>query len=211
VLVQAGSTWGLLPMLLITAVLCILLGMGMPTTAIYVILSTVIGPALIKMGMTPLAAHLFIFYFGVMSFLTPPVAVSSYVAAGLAGANMWRTGWVGMQLSVIALLLPFVWAYDPSLLLEGSWLSIAIVIATTLAAIVLISRGLLALQAGKVTTAALGGVITLAAVAMAVAPVWLGPESVTAGVIAVAVVAACKWWPRLEGRALEARGESASG
>ncbi|MEJ2377421.1 MAG: TRAP transporter fused permease subunit [Pseudolabrys sp.] len=121
VLVQAGSTWGLLPMLLITAVLCILLGMGMPTTAIYVILSTVIGPALIKMGMTPLAAHLFIFYFGVMSFLTPPVAVSSYVAAGLAGANMWRTGWVGMQLSVIALLLPFVWAYDPSLLLEGSW------------------------------------------------------------------------------------------
>ncbi len=196
VLVQAGTSWGLLPMLLITAVLCVILGMGMPTTAIYVILSTVIGPALIKMGMTPLAAHLFIFYFGVMSFLTPPVAVSSFVAAGLAGANMWRTGWVGMQLSVIALLLPFVWAYDPSLLLEGSWLSIMIVIVTTLAAIMLISRGLLALQGGNVLTVALGIVVTLAAVALAVAPVWLGPESVTAGIIAVAVIAACKWWSR---------------
>ncbi len=176
VLVQAGSSWGLFPMLLITAVLCIILGMGMPTTAIYVILATVIGPALIKMGMTPMAAHLFIFYFGVMSFLTPPVAVSSFVAAGLAGANMWRTGWVGMQLSVMALLLPFIWAYDPALLLDGSWLSIAVVIATTLAAILVFNRGLLALHGGNVGRVAIGIVIMLAAIGIAGTPVWLGPE-----------------------------------
>lgn len=181
-------------MLLITAVLCIILGMGMPTTAIYVILSTIIGPALIKMGVTPMATHLFIFYFGVMSFLTPLVAVSSYVAAGLAGASMWRTGWVGMQLSVIALLLPFIWAYDPALLLDGSWLSIVIVMATTMAGILLISRGLLALQTRDVATVALGVALTAAAIAIAASPVWLGHESLTAGAIALAALVICKWW-----------------
>jgi TRAP transporter 4TM/12TM fusion protein len=200
ILVQAGGSWGLLPMLLITAVLCIILGMGMPTTAIYVVLSTVIGPALIKMGMTPMAAHMFIFYFGVMSFLTPPVAVSSFVAASLAKADMWQTGRVGMQLSMIALLLPFVWAYDPSLLLDGSWLSIAIVIATTLGAVLLIYRSLLSVRVDSAASMALGTLFTLAAIALAAAPVWLGPESVTAGVIAIAVIAACKWWPTSEGR-----------
>ncbi|HZD90088.1 MAG TPA: TRAP transporter fused permease subunit, partial [Pseudolabrys sp.] len=200
VLVQAGSNWGLLPMLIVTAILCIILGMGMPTTAIYVILSTVIGPALIKMGLTPLSAHLFIFYFGVMSFLTPPVAVSSFVAAGLAETSMWRTGWVGMQLSMIALLLPFIWAYDPALLLDGSWLSIVLVIVTTLAAIMLISRGLLTMRSRNLSTAVLGGAITAAAVAVAVSPVWLGPESMTAGIIAVVTVAACKLWSEAERR-----------
>ena len=195
VLVQAGSTWGLMPMLLVTAILCIILGMGMPTTAIYVILATVIGPAMIKMGMTPMAAHLFIFYYGVMSFLTPPVAVASFVAAGLAGASMWQTGWVGMQMSMIALMLPFVWAYDPSLLLDGSWLSILIVIATTLAAVLLISRGLLSMRVGNVMGTVIRIALTLAAIAMAAAPVWLGPELMIAGIIAVAVIAACKWWP----------------
>jgi TRAP transporter 4TM/12TM fusion protein len=209
VLVQAGSSWGLMPMLLVTAILCIILGMGMPTTAIYVILATVIGPAMIKMGMTPMAAHLFIFYFGVMSFLTPPVAVSSFVAAGVAGASMWQTGWVGMQLSMIALMLPFVWAYDPSLLLDGSWLSISIVIATTLAAILLISRGLLSMHVGNIAGMTIRIVLTLAAIAVATAPVWLGPESVTAGVIAVAVIAACKWWPKPESHMLQSQGASA--
>ena len=170
--------------------------------AIYVILATVIGPALIKMGLTPLSAHLFIFYFGVMSFLTPPVAVSSFVAAGLAGASMWRTGWVGMQLSMIALLLPFIWAYDPSLLMDGTWLSIAIVCATTLAAILLISRGLLLLHAGNIARLAIGIAVTLAAIALAAAPVWLGPESVTAGGLAVAAVMAAKWWSKRESHGL---------
>ncbi len=206
VLVQAGSSWGLLPMLLITAILCIILGMGMPTTAIYVILATVIGPTLIKMGLTPLSAHLFIFYFGVMSFLTPPVAVSSFVAAGLAGASMWRTGWVGMQLSMIALLLPFIWAYDPSLLLDGSLLSIAIVCATTLSAILLISRALHSLHAGNAAGTAIGIAIMLTAIAIAAAPVWLGPESTIAGVLAVAGMVAAKWWSRRESRGLLPQG-----
>ena len=198
VLVEAGSTWGLLPMLLITAVLCIILGMGMPTTAIYVILSTVIGPALIKMGVTPLAAHLFIFYFGVMSFLTPPVAVSSYVAAGLAEASMWSTGWVGMRLASISMLLPFVWAYDPALLFDGSWLSISIVIVTTMAAIMLISRGFVALQDHARDKVALGLSLVVAAIAIGSSPMWLGSESWLAGFIAIVALVGCWTMPALQ-------------
>jgi TRAP transporter 4TM/12TM fusion protein len=195
ILVEAGSSWGLLPMLAITAMLSVILGMGMPTTAIYVILSTVIGPALIKMGVTPLAAHMFIFYFGVMSFLTPPVAVSSFVAAGLAEASMWRTGWVGMRLALVSLLLPFVWAYDSALLLDGSWLSIAIVIATTMAAILVISRGFVALQENDPATKVLGAALVIAAFGIGSSPVWLGSESLMAGTAAIAALIVCKALP----------------
>ena len=79
-------------MLLITAMLSIILGMGMPSTAIYIILASIIAPALVDMGIPILAAHFFIFYFGVLSFLTPPVAVSSFVAAGLAECGHVENG-----------------------------------------------------------------------------------------------------------------------
>jgi TRAP transporter 4TM/12TM fusion protein len=195
ILVDAGSTWGLLPMLAVTAVLCVILGMGMPTTAIYVILATVIAPALMKMGVAQMAAHLFIFYFGVMSFLTPPVAVSSYVAAGLADASMWRTGWIGMRLASISMLLPFVWAYDPALLLDGSWLSIGIVILTTTAAIFVVSRGFINLQEAERSGIAAGVVLLVAALAIGSSPIWLGAESLLTGSVAVAALIACKLLP----------------
>src|SRR5690606_37844373 len=85
VLSEIGRNAGLFVMLVLTGMISIVLGMGMPTTAIYVVLSVVLAPALVEMGISPMAAHLFIFYFGLLSFLTPPVAVASYVAAGLAG------------------------------------------------------------------------------------------------------------------------------
>jgi len=192
ILVDAGGSWGLLPMLAITAVLCIILGMGMPTTAIYVILATVLAPALTKMGMTQMAAHLFIFYFGVMSFLTPPVAVSSYVAAGLAKASMWRTGWIGMRLSSIAMLLPFVWAFDPALLLDGTPIAIGVVIATTTAAIFLISRGFVTLQEPEDRKeVAIGLGLVALAFAFGSSPIWLGPESWYAGAAGLVAIAAC--------------------
>lgn len=140
ILVEFGTRWGLLAMLILTAALSIVLGLGMPSTAIYVVLASIVAPALVEMGVTPMGAHLFIFYFGVMSFLTPPVAVASYVAAGLANADMWKTGWMGMQLGAVAFLLPFVWAYEPALLLDGSWSSIVIICCTTFVAILLIAK-----------------------------------------------------------------------
>lgn len=123
-LTQAGEAMGLLPVLILTAILCVILGMGMPSTAIYIVLATVIGPSIIAMGVSPMAAHLFIFYFGVMSFLTPPVAVSSYVAANLAKANMWSTSVLALRAAAAAFVLPFVWCFREELLLAGETASI---------------------------------------------------------------------------------------
>jgi TRAP transporter 4TM/12TM fusion protein len=180
VLVQIGSEWGLFAMLVLTAALCIVLGMGMPSTAIYVVLASVVAPALVEMGVAPLAAHLFIFYFGVMSFLTPPVAVSSYVAAGLAGADMWRTGWLGLRMAGMACLLPFLWAYDPALLLQGSALGILVVCCTTLSSILLISRGVGTIRGSRPVMAVSGALLGAVVIAVGTSPIWLGHESLLA-------------------------------
>ncbi len=174
ILVQIGADWGLLTMLLLTAALCIVLGLGMPTTAIYVLLASIIAPALVKMGVTPMGAHLFILYFGVMSFLTPPVAVSAYVAAGIAGADMWRTGWLGMRMSIMASLLPFLWAYDPALLMQGSWLDIVVVCATTLSAIMLIARGVGEIRGSRASMAASAVVLGVLVLAIGTSTLWAG-------------------------------------
>jgi TRAP transporter 4TM/12TM fusion protein len=137
-----GENAGRLAMLALTALISIVLGMGMPTTAIYVVLSVVLAPALVDMGIAPMAAHLFIFYFGLLSFLTPPVAIASFVAAGLAGSNMWTTSWEGVKLAAVAYLLPFLWCFNDALILEGTWLEIIYVVGTTLIAALLIAEGL---------------------------------------------------------------------
>lgn len=131
-LTQAAQHWGVLAMLLLTAVLAIVLGMGIPTSAVYVLLSVVLAPALVKMGMVPLAAHMFIFYFGLMSMLTPPVAMASYAAAGIAGASLWKTSWDGLRLGASGYLLPFIFALNPALLWKGSALAIAYACCTVL-------------------------------------------------------------------------------
>ncbi len=131
-LTQAAQHWGVLAMLLLTAALSLVLGMGIPTSAVYVLLSVVLAPALVKMGMVPLAAHLFIFYFGLMSMLTPPVAMASYAAAGIAGASLWKTSWDGLRLGASGYLLPFVFALNPALLFKGSALAITYACTTVL-------------------------------------------------------------------------------
>jgi TRAP transporter 4TM/12TM fusion protein len=190
VLARLGENWGLFAMLLITAVLSIILGMGMPSTAIYIILASIIAPALVQMGVPVLAAHFFIFYFGVLSFLTPPVAVSSFVAAGLANADMWKTGWAGMRFSFVAYLVPFVWVYDSALLMDGSWRAIVLVVATTLAAILLVTRSMsLKLDSAGMWAAYLG--LWAAALAIALSPIVLGSESIVAAMFAAAALG---WW-----------------
>ena len=139
---QIGESAGMFVMLALTGLISIVLGMGMPTTAIYVVLSVVLAPALIEVGISPMAAHLFIFYFGLLSFLTPPVAIASFVAAGLAGSNMWTTSWEGMKLATVAYVMPFLWCYNEAFLLDGSVTEIVYVIATALIAVLLIAEGL---------------------------------------------------------------------
>ena len=112
---------GLLALALpLTMFASILLGMALPTTAKYVVLSTLAAPALVRLGVPPMAAHMFILYFGVVADITPPVALAAYAAAGVAGANSMRTGWTALQVGLAAFILPFMFAYSPSLVLIGS-------------------------------------------------------------------------------------------
>lgn len=123
---KVAELGGVLPLLAVTALIAIVLGVGMPTTGVYVVVSVLLAPALVKAGIEPMAAHLFIFYFGLLSMLTPPVAIASYAAASLAGSDMWQTGLAGMRLAVVAYLIPFVFAFNTALLLDGTWLEIAV-------------------------------------------------------------------------------------
>jgi len=118
------SGGNVLILLLLTAATCYILGMGLPTMAAYLLLALLVAPALVKGGISPFVAHFFIFYWSLTSHITPPVAPAAFVAAGLAGASMWKTCWTSMRLGLILLILPFFFVYNPALLLQGSTLSI---------------------------------------------------------------------------------------
>lgn len=107
--------------LIFTMIVAIILGMGMPTTAAYAIAASVLAPALIQMGVKPLAAHMFIFYFACMAPLTPPVALAAYAAAAIANARMWEVGWYSVKLALAGFIIPYMFVYGPAILLFGSW------------------------------------------------------------------------------------------
>ena len=111
-------------LLLLSAVASTILGMGVPVTATYIILVVLVGPALIEVGISPLAAHLFVFYFGTLSFLTPPVCVSVFVAAAIAKSQPMTTAIFSVRLAIIAYIIPFVFVFNPALLLDGGAASI---------------------------------------------------------------------------------------
>ncbi|HBW37276.1 TRAP transporter permease [Desulfosporosinus sp. BICA1-9] len=122
----------LLPTLALTMVTAIILGMGMPTTAVYIVGATIAAPALLKLGIAPLAAHLFVFYFGNISNVTPPVALAAFAGAGIAGASPSRVGWTAARLASAGFLIPYIWIYSPALIAQGSMTEIlgAVVTAT---------------------------------------------------------------------------------
>ncbi|MEK9719111.1 MAG: TRAP transporter fused permease subunit, partial [Candidatus Puniceispirillum sp.] len=103
--------------LILIAITCIMMGAGLPTTALYVMLATVAQPALGNLGVPPLASHLFVLYYGVISEITPPVCASAYAAAGIAGANPFRTGLSAFSLGIGKLLVPMVFVYSPAMLI----------------------------------------------------------------------------------------------
>jgi len=107
----------LLPALILTALAGIILGMGMPTTPAYIVMVALLVPAIIKMGAVTPAAHMFAFYFAILSAITPPVALAVFAAAGLAKANMWESGWAAMRAAAPAYIVPFMFVYEPMLLL----------------------------------------------------------------------------------------------
>lgn len=158
---QIAALGGAFPLLVATAVIAIVLGVGMPTTGVYVIVSVLLAPALVREGIGDMSAHLFILYFGLLSMLTPPVAVASYAAASIAGSDMWQTGISGMRLAIVAYLLPFVFALNPALLMDGTWLQIGISCLTVAVAGSLLAEALASRRAFG------GGAMRLLAIAFA--------------------------------------------
>ncbi len=140
-LLNVGQNSAIL-LLVLTAIVSIILGMGMPTTAVYVLLAVLVAPGLSKLGILPIAAHLFIFYFGMLSMVTPPVCLASYAAASIGKTDPVRTGWEAMRLCAIAYVVPFLFVFSPALLLIGSWHAVAISIATAIVGAVLLGIGL---------------------------------------------------------------------
>jgi TRAP transporter 4TM/12TM fusion protein len=105
---------------------CIIMGMGLPTVAAYIIGAVLYAPALQKLGVPQLTAHFFVMYYCVLSMVTPPVALAAYAAAGLARTSPWTTGWIAFQMSFVAFLIPFAFVADPALLAQGPLLNVIV-------------------------------------------------------------------------------------
>lgn len=155
--------------LLLTALACLLLGMGLPTTANYVVTATVAAPILMQFDVPLIAAHMFVFYFGVVADITPPVCLAAYAGAGLAGANPMRTGVTALKLAIAAFIVPFMFVVEPALLLQD------VTFGTLAPALVTAVIGMGAIAAGLVDyrrqgSPALGRVLLVAAGMLAVYP-----------------------------------------
>lgn len=107
-------------LLLIIALLAFVLGIGLPTVSVYILTATLLAPALVKLGVTPMAAHMFVMYNGMLSMITPPVAFAAYAAANIAKTDGWTTGWIACLVGWSTFILPFLFVLTPSLLMDGS-------------------------------------------------------------------------------------------
>lgn len=147
-----GLTEGMLfPTLLIIMLICIILGMGMPVAAAYILTAMLAAPALITLGISPMAAHLFIVYFSIISAITPPVAVAAFAAAGIAGANPNKVGVEAVRLGLAGFIIPFIFVLEPALLMDGSIGSIFYSTVTALVGLVSLSAGLIGWLIRKAT------------------------------------------------------------
>ena len=134
----AGS---LLLLLFMTAGLSIVLGMGLPTSIIYLLLAVLVAPALVEFGVPELGAHLFLFYFGMLSMITPPLCFATFAAATIAGCNIWKAGWVGVRLGIVAYIIPFLFVFHPELMLIGNPTAISIAVLTAFVGVSFIAAG----------------------------------------------------------------------
>lgn len=128
--------------LLIAALGCLLLGMALPTVAAYLIAVTLFASAIQGLGISALVTNMFIFYFGVVAQITPPVCLASFTAAGIAGASAWKTGWKAFSFAITAFIVPFAFVYRPAILLEGTMVEIIIAYCIVVAATYLLACGI---------------------------------------------------------------------
>ncbi|AKS45339.1 TRAP transporter, 4TM/12TM fusion protein [Octadecabacter temperatus] len=152
-LIDLASGGYLFLALFFTMITSIILGMGLPTTAAYLILATVVAPALVKLGVPVLTAHFFVFYYGCISTITPPVALASYVAGGIAGANVNKVGWTAAAYAATSFVLPFAFVYGPGLLMGGTWLENILAVVTAAAGTFAVAVGIIGTLTARLSPA----------------------------------------------------------
>jgi TRAP-type uncharacterized transport system fused permease subunit len=131
--------------LVFVALVCVAMGAGIPTTALYIVLAAIAAPAVQQLGVPPIAAHLFILYYGILADLTPPVCVSAYAAAGIAGSNPFRTGLTAFRLGMAKATVPFVFAYAPVMLIvvpDFTWSAFLFTVTTCALGVLVLGIGL---------------------------------------------------------------------
>lgn len=133
----------LLLVLVFTMLVSLILGMGLPTSAVYIMAATFAAPAMVKMGVPQLVAHFFVFYYGCLSAITPPVALAAFVTAGIAGASVNKVGWLAARLAIAGFIVPFMFVYEPALLLvNSSVVSIIVAVITSTAGVIFLSAAI---------------------------------------------------------------------
>lgn len=128
--------------LLFVGIVSLIVGMGLDATPAYITLATLMAPALVRLGVPDIAAHLFVIYWGLASFYTPPTCIAVYVTAGIAGSKVWATGWEAMRLGIAAFLIPFAFVFNPGLLMRGSLVDIVMAVVTALIGASLLAAGI---------------------------------------------------------------------
>jgi TRAP transporter 4TM/12TM fusion protein len=128
--------------LIITMIAAIILGTALPTTPAYIMLAALLIPALIKLGVSPLAAHMFAFYFGCLSAVTPPECLAVYAAASIARCSVWTAGWQAVKFAAAGFVVPFFFIYYPALLFQGTWSEIGLALVTGSVGVVALAAGL---------------------------------------------------------------------
>lgn len=169
--------------------LTLIFGMGMPTSAAYLVAAVLVGPALQNLGVPALAAHLFIFYFAVLSMVTPPVALAAYAAAGISGASLWTTGWYAFVIAIPGFMIPFAFVFDQGILLQGDLAHIVYVVATAGAGVICFSAAL-----GGYVFGPLAGPARIALIVFS--PLLIDPDVVTdiVGGAGIALVLGYQLW-----------------
>lgn len=162
--VLAGGN--LLLICIFAMVASIILGMGVPITATYIIVAIIAATALVRVGVEPLAAHFFVLYFGVLSGITPPVALASYVGAGIAGGDNMKTGFESMKIGLVAFILPYFWICDGAFLGRGTPMEIAGILATALIGVYCFACALQGYILDRKATAFLRGILFVLAFAL---------------------------------------------
>lgn len=191
VLIDLGGV-SLLLSLFLAMVISLILGMGLPTTAAYIICAAVVAPSLIKLGLPPMGAHLFIFYFSCISAITPPVAVAAYVAAGIAKANPVKVGFTACRLGLAAFIVPYMFIYGPALLLEGEFFSVLWAAITAILGVTVLAAGAERWFMGQ-TTSLLQTVLLLVAALLLIKP---GTTTDVIGLFLIGIVFSIWAWQR---------------